>query len=126
MNLSNLPTGVAPAFSLRRGIMSGMKTHIKLFFQLLAAPLLLIAIGGCSRSQPAVAAPLASGTIESVTIWDKPVQRAGETGSNDGHPAPQGSRVEVYERFILITPPDGPTTLTLHGWYTDLKFKRAN
>jgi hypothetical protein len=108
------------------GRMGGMKTQISLFSQLLAAPLLLIAIGGCSpsRTQPANAASLASGVIESVTIWDKSVQRAGETGSNTGHPVPQGSRVEVYEQFILITPPDGPTALTPHGWYTDLKFKR--
>jgi hypothetical protein len=105
--------------------MGGMKTYIKLFSQLLAVLLLSIAIGGCSSSnERAVAVPLASGLIESVAIWDKPFQRAGETGSNDGHPAPQGSRVEVYEQFILITPPDGPTTLTPHGWYTDLKFKR--
>jgi hypothetical protein len=105
--------------------MGGMKTHIKLFSQLLAVLLLSIAIGGCSSSnERAVDVPLAAGLLESMTIWDKPVPRAGEAGNNAGHPAPQGSRVEVYEQFILVTPPDGPTILTLHGWYTDLKFKR--
>jgi hypothetical protein len=109
-----------------RDRMGGMKTLNYRFSVLLAIALLLaIAIGGCRRTHTTpTTSPLASGLIESVTIWDKPFQRAGETGNNTGHPAPQGSRVDVYEQFILITPPDGPTALTLHGWYTDLKFKR--
>ena len=111
-----------------RGRIGGMKTLNYRFSVLLAIVLLLaIAIdwGGCGRTRTMpTTAPLASGLIESVTIWDKPFQRAGETGSNVGHPAPKDSRVEVHEQFILITPPDGPTALVLHGWYTDLKFKR--
>ncbi|WP_149109090.1 hypothetical protein [Limnoglobus roseus] len=68
---------------------------------------------------------IATGTIERVTIWAQPVQRPGETGSNSGHQAPKGSRVEVYEHFILVTPAGGPTELSPHGWYTNLEF-RAN
>src|SRR4051794_35375830 len=68
--------------------------------------------------------PLASGTLDHVTVWKKPVQRPGETGSNEGNSPPAGSRVEVYSNFILITPQNGPTTLTPHGWYTDLTFTR--
>ena len=106
-----------------RGRMGGMKIlNYRFAFLLAIALLIAFAIGSCGRTHTAPrTAPLASGLIESVTIWDR---RAGETGSNTGHPAPQDSRVEVYDEFILVTPPDGATTLVLHGWYTNLKFKR--
>jgi hypothetical protein len=68
--------------------------------------------------------PVAAGTVERVSIWHKPVQRPGEMGENTGNPQPRGSRVEVYDQFILVTPPGGPTLLALHGWYTDLEFRR--
>src|SRR4051812_44477597 len=73
---------------------------------------------------PANPAPLAVGTLEHVTVCKKPVQRPGETGSNEGNSPPAGSRVEVYSDFILITPPGGTTILSPHGCYTDLEFRR--
>ena len=82
---------------------------------------------GCNG--PAVpqtaARPIAAGTVERLTVWQRPVQRSGETGVNIGTSLSKGSRVEVYDHFILITPPGGPTELALHGWYTNLAFKRA-
>ena len=95
-------------------------------FVCLATILFPLAIAGCNGSpapQP-VARPIATGTIERLTVWSSPVQRPGETGSNTGNSPPKGSRVEVYDEFILITPPEGPTILSPHGWYTDLSFTR--
>jgi hypothetical protein len=91
-----------------------------------AAMLFLLALTGCGGThapQP-VPRPIASGTIERLTVWTNPVQRPGETGSNTGYSPPKGSRVEVYDEFILITPPEGPTILSPHGWYTELSFNR--
>jgi len=70
-----------------------------------------------SATQPASIAPLATGILDSVTVWNKPVQRPGESGGNEGNTPPPGSQVEVYENFILITPPNGSTILSPHGWY---------
>lgn len=77
---------------------------------------------GCNGPQSA-SRPIAAGTVESLTVWDRPVQRPGETGENTGKTVFAGSRVQVYDQFILITPPGRPTTLAPHGWYTDLTFK---
>src|SRR5690348_4407092 len=77
-----------------------------------------------AAAAPVTSAPLAVGTLAHVTVWKKPVQRPGETGGNEGNSPPEGSRVEVYSEFILITPPGGPTILSPHGWYTDLTFRR--
>jgi hypothetical protein len=95
-------------------------------FVCLAGILFLLVIAGCvgTHAPQPVPRPIASGTIERLTVWNKPVQRAGESGSNTGYSPPQGSRVEVYGEFILITPPEGPTILSPHGWYTDLSFNR--
>lgn len=93
-------------------------------FVCLAAILFLLAIAGCGGSpapQPEPR-PIAFGTIERLTVWSNPVQRPGETGSNAGLSPPKGSRIEVYDEFILITPAEGPTILSPHGWYTDLSF----
>ncbi len=90
-----------------------------------AVTLLLAAVAGCDGSAPQPEArPMAIGTLERVTVWNKPVMRPGETGENTGYSPPKGSRVEVHGQFILITPPEGPTVLSPHGWYTDLAFKR--
>ena len=90
------------------------------------AVVLAAAVAGCDGSPATKPAgrPIAAGTVERLTIWHKPVQRPGETGENTGNSPQKGSRVEVYDQFILVTPPDGPTVLALHGWYTDLEFRR--
>src|SRR3954462_15561784 len=48
------------------------------------------------------AAPLATGTLQHVTVWKKPVQRPGETGNNEGFTPAAGSYIEIYDQFILI------------------------
>jgi hypothetical protein len=88
---------------------------------LITAPLTV----GCSKEQARASAPhpVASGKLISVTVWEKPVQRPGETGQNSGNSPPEGSHVEVYDQFIIITTPNGEKILSLHGWYTNLRFK---
>ena len=82
-------------------------------------------IVGCSKEQarPLAPAPVATGKLISVTVWEKPVQRPGEMGQNSGSSAPEGSHVDVYDQFIIVTMPNGEKTLSLHGWYTNLRFK---
>lgn len=75
---------------------------------------LLAGTAGCGGSSSP--RPIAAGTVERGTAWKKPVQRAGEAGENHGNPIPAGSRVEVYDQFILVTPPGEPTFLSPHGW----------
>ena len=89
---------------------------------------LAVSVTGCGgpAEQKSRSLPSASGTLESVTVWSKPVQRPGEMGENSGYSPPKGSRVEVYDQFILITPPKSPTVLSPHGWYTDLRFTRED
>ncbi|MBV9123659.1 MAG: hypothetical protein JO112_09910 [Planctomycetes bacterium] len=87
---------------------------------------LVCGLSGCGpkATPPAKPPPIAAGTLENVTIWTKPVQRPGETGENTGSSPEKGSRVEVYENFIIVTSKDGSSILSLHGWYTDLRFKK--
>ena len=67
--------------------------------------------------------PIVSGKLVSVTIWEKPVQRPGETGQNSGFSPDAGSQVDVYESFIVVTSPAGERIVSLHGWYTNLRLK---
>jgi hypothetical protein len=73
---------------------------------------------------PATRHIIAGGTIERLTVWEKPVIRAGELGQNIGHSTYGCNRVEVYDQFILVTPSGGPTILVPNGSYTDLAFRR--
>jgi hypothetical protein len=90
-------------------------------------PLLVLCVAfllaGCDEA-PRSAAPVASGTLITGTLWEKPVASPGETGSNSGSSPAEGSRVEVYENFIIVTDPEGNATLSPHGWYTNLSFAR--
>jgi len=111
--------------------MGGMTPRIQISLRglLLVVTFLAFVLGGYSAfrnrlgrpsSYAGVGAPLATGALHHVTLWDKPVG----AGSNEGSTPPMGSRVEVYEHFILVTPPNGPTRLSPHGWYSGLKFNR--
>jgi hypothetical protein len=65
--------------------------------------------------------PIASGTVMSGTIWNKPV---GSSGPNLSFPIPEGSRVEVYNNFIIVTYSKGVSEILSHGWYSSLKFNK--
>jgi len=93
---------------------------------LVAASLIL---GLLARGLPATAekshapAPIASGKLITVTVWEKPVQRPGELGSNSSYTMEKG-RVDVYDQFIILTSNEGKKTVCLHGWYTNLRFEQ--
>jgi hypothetical protein len=89
--------------------------HRSTVYSVLASGLLCL-VGCGDRPRP-----LVSGELESVTIWERPVQRPGELGENEGSTM-RGGRVDVYPDFIVVTPPKGPSTLSPHGWYTNLRF----
>lgn len=55
-------------------------------------------------------------------LWRKAYGNDG--GSNSAWNAPAGSRVEVYEAFIIVTTPDGVAGVSQHGHYTGLAIKR--
>jgi hypothetical protein len=82
------------------------------------------ASGGATAGSPKSIAPtpIATGQLVSVTIWEKPVQSPGETGSNSGTPFKSG-KVAVYENMIIVTDDAGIAHVGLNGYYTTLVFK---
>lgn len=82
---------------------------------------LLLMCAGCGDDRRP--RPIASGRLHNVTIWARPVQRPGELGENSGNTYING-RVDVYDNFILVTPEKHDSIVALHGWYTDLRFKK--
>ena len=88
----------------------------------------LAALTYAAPAQPAVPAalpggakPLVSGEFLSGTLWEKPVIHA--PGTNAGYSPASGSRVDVYDNFIVVTDAEGNADLSLHGSYTKLRFK---
>jgi hypothetical protein len=79
--------------------------------------LVLATLPGCGP-QPG---PLVSGTFEGGTLWKRPL----DSGSNEGFTPEKGSRVEVYDQFIVITTPNGLSFVRPHGTYSDLVFRRT-
>jgi hypothetical protein len=75
---------------------------------------------GCGARQEAGRAPLQVGKLESGTFWKAPLSAA----SNEGSDYPKGSRVEIYDQFIVVTPQDGISHVHPHGHYSGLAFKR--
>lgn len=78
---------------------------------------------GCARVPvPAPPPPLAGGQIIRCVLGDKPVMRAGEMGSWSGRDFTQG-RVDIYERVVIITDPDGTQHCAPHDWFKEITFK---
>ena len=73
--------------------------------------------GGQAKVRPA-GIPIVSGKLVSVKVFTYPL----ESKSNEASTCTEG-RVDVYERFIVVSRPSGDRTLHLHGYYTDLRFK---
>jgi hypothetical protein len=67
-----------------------------------------------------------SGKLVGVTLWDRPVASPGETGSNTGYnySTDDNCRVDIYQEFIIVTPPTKPSVVAPHGWYTNLRFEK--
>jgi hypothetical protein len=66
-------------------------------------------------------APLFTGRLEGGTFWQKPVASG---GSNEGGGYDKGSRVEVYEDFVVVTTADGLSHVHPLGNCTGLTIKR--
>jgi hypothetical protein len=94
------------------------KHHLLIAVSLLA---LIVALAW-GRGGPPVSQsrPIASGTVVSGIICLRPV----ESSSNTSHSILEGSRVEIYDDFIIVTPPQGVSELSPHGYYRDLKFNK--
>jgi hypothetical protein len=50
-------------------------------------------------------APIQSGIVESGLVWESP--RGSLVGSNAGTPIKKGSKVDIYDRVIIIHLEDG-------------------
>src|SRR5436309_13536543 len=97
-----------------------MKTHIRIL-SWVGIFIFLVSLVGCSR-QPQTQTPLASGQIILCVLGDKPVMRAGETGTWSGRNFNEG-RVDIYERVIVITDKDGTKHCAPHDWFKEVTFK---
>jgi hypothetical protein len=75
---------------------------------------LLLFGAGCGRG------PLITGKAEGGTIWKNPTSAA----TNEGSQIEKGSRVEVYERFIVVTDLAGRSQLAPDTNYSGLIFKK--
>jgi len=82
---------------------------------------LLFCLAGCAPP-PQAQAPLASGEIIRCSLGDKPVMRAGEVGSWSSRLFTQG-RVEIFERVVIVTEPDGTKHCAPHDWFKEITFK---
>ncbi len=74
---------------------------------------LLIGVG-CSRGA------LLTGRAEGGTIWKNPTSAP----SNEGEGIPKGSRVEVYDRFIVVTDSVGQSQVVLDAYFSGLVLKK--
>ena len=83
--------------------------------------MLLVSLAGCAPPSQANS-PLASGQIVLCVLGDKPVMRAGEMGEWRGQNITQG-RVDIYERVIIITEPNGTKHCAPHDWFKEVSFK---
>jgi len=88
----------------------------------LYALVLLGLASGCSSRQEAKSprGPLFSGKLEGGTFWKNAL-----TGSNnEGGDYAKGSRVEVYDQFVVVTTADGLSHIHPNGYYSALAIKR--
>jgi hypothetical protein len=86
----------------------------------LSVLLALALSSGCGPRQEASRAPLQVGKLEGGTFWKSPLSAA----SNEGGDYPKGSRVEIYDQFVVVTPENGISHVHPHGYYSGLAFKR--
>ena len=77
---------------------------------------------GCGSRQEGSPArgPLFAGKLEDGTFWQKPLTSA----SNEGGGYAKGSRVEVYDQFVVVTTSDGLSHVHPHGYYSGLMIKK--
>jgi hypothetical protein len=84
---------------------------------------LLVLASGCGSPRPEASpprGPLFAGQLEGGTFWKNPLTAS----SNEGGGHEQGSRVEVYDQFVVVTTPDGLSHVHPHGYYSGLVIKK--
>jgi hypothetical protein len=87
----------------------------------LCVAMLLGAAAGCgSQGSGPARTPLLTGKLEAGTFWKAPLTVAGNEGSDH----PKGSRVEIYDQFLVVTTPEGLTFVHPHGTYSGLAIKK--
>lgn len=87
---------------------------MKIIYAIIACFLFLV---GCSESHK----PLDTGTAISGMIWKH--SRLATVSENSGVPIPQDSKVDVYERLIIVSHSDGSRQVVPLEYVTDLKIK---
>jgi hypothetical protein len=97
-----------------------MKIHIR-SLSLFGLFSLVVVLASCAPA-PQSELSLASGQIVKCVLGDKPVPRAGETGTWTGQNFTQG-RVEIYERVVVITGSDGTKHCAPHDRFSEITFK---
>lgn len=77
---------------------------------------------GCGQRPDAGPArgPLFVGKAEGGSYWKNPLTAS----SNEGGEIEKGSRVEVYDQFIVVTNPGGLSRVLPHGYYSNLVLKK--
>jgi hypothetical protein len=83
---------------------------------------LLLLGAGCGPRQEAAAprGPLFAGKVEGGSHWRYPVGAS----SNEGGDIEKGSRVEVYDQFIVVTAPGGLSRVLPHAYYSGLVIRK--
>ena len=84
-------------------------------FSILISCLLLTASCGKLNSTPA----LEEGRVVSGMLWDRP---AG-SGSRNGNPIPEGTKVRLYPNFVVLITDDGIKHIVTMDYITNLKIK---
>ena len=77
---------------------------------------LILLTAGCNQTP----GPLVTGKLKSGTFWKNPVGAS----QNEGGGFQEGSRVEIYDRFIVITPPNGDSHIYPQGHYSELTIQK--
>jgi hypothetical protein len=75
--------------------------------------------GGANDKTP----PIAAGTVQSLILYEKPVEAADEPGGLDIAKEYPGSVVEVYDMLIVVRTPSGERIVSPQGWFTNLRLK---
>ena len=83
---------------------------------------MLLLAAGCGSHQAASSprGPLFAGKLEGGTFWKHPLTAS----SNEGGGYEPGSRVEVYDQFVVITTSAGLSFVHPHGYYSGLVIKK--
>ena len=75
---------------------------------------LLLSSAGCGRG------PLVTGKADGGMIWKNPTT----SPSNEGHEIAKESRVDVYDRFIVVNNPDGRREVVPDTYFSGLVLKK--